>query len=58
MNVGSEAGFAPFYEGELLFRATLVEAPGGGVMGVYSRSDDAPIKTGHFQSGIKALKKP
>jgi type II secretory pathway pseudopilin PulG len=26
----------------------LVEAPGGGVMGVYSRSADAPIKTGNF----------
>ena len=26
----------------------LVEAPGGGVMGVHSRSDDAPIKTGNF----------
>jgi hypothetical protein len=26
----------------------LVEAPGGGVMGVYSRSDEAPIKTANF----------
>lgn len=26
----------------------LVEAPGGGVMGVYSRSEEAPIKTGNF----------
>jgi len=26
----------------------LVEAPGGGVMGVYSRSEDKPIKTGNF----------
>ncbi len=26
----------------------LVEAPGGGVMGVHSRSEDAPIKTGNF----------
>ena len=26
----------------------LVEAPGGGVMGVYSRSEDAPLKTGNF----------
>ena len=26
----------------------LVEAPGGGVKGVYSRSEDAPIKTGNF----------
>jgi type II secretory pathway pseudopilin PulG len=26
----------------------LVEAPGGGVMGVYSPSEDAPIKSGNF----------
>jgi type II secretory pathway pseudopilin PulG len=26
----------------------VVEAPGGGVMGVYSRSEDKPIKTGNF----------
>ncbi len=26
----------------------LVEAPGGGVMGVYSASDKAPIRTGNF----------
>ena len=26
----------------------LVEAPGGGVMGVYSRSEDEPIKSGNF----------
>lgn len=26
----------------------LVEAPGGGVMGVHSRSAEAPIKTGNF----------
>ena len=26
----------------------LVEAPGGGVMGVYSRSEDAPVKSGNF----------
>jgi len=26
----------------------LVEAPGGGVMGVYSKSDAPPIKTGNF----------
>jgi type II secretory pathway pseudopilin PulG len=26
----------------------LVDAPGGGVMGVHSRSGDAPIKTGNF----------
>ena len=28
----------------------LVEAPGGGVMGVFSRSTDAPIKTGNFSA--------
>jgi type II secretory pathway pseudopilin PulG len=27
----------------------LVEAPGGGVMGVHSRSEAAPIKTGNFR---------
>jgi type II secretory pathway pseudopilin PulG len=27
----------------------LVEAPGGGVMGVHSRSESAPIKTGNFR---------
>jgi type II secretory pathway pseudopilin PulG len=26
----------------------LIEAPGGGVMGVYSRSQETPIKTGNF----------
>jgi type II secretory pathway pseudopilin PulG len=26
----------------------LVDAPGGGVMGVYSRSEEAPVKTGNF----------
>jgi type II secretory pathway pseudopilin PulG len=26
----------------------LVEAPGGGVMGVHSKSEEAPIKTGNF----------
>ena len=29
----------------------LVEAPGGGVMGVYSPSEDAPIKSGNFSVG-------
>ncbi len=29
----------------------LVEAPGGGVMGVYSPSEDAPIKSGNFTLG-------
>ena len=28
----------------------LVEAPGGGVMGVYSRSESEPIKTGNFST--------
>ena len=27
---------------------TLIDAPGGGFMGVHSRSDKAPIKTGNF----------
>ena len=26
----------------------VVEAPGGGVMGVYSRSEEAPVKSGNF----------
>jgi type II secretory pathway pseudopilin PulG len=26
----------------------LIDAPGGGVMGVRSRSEDAPVKTGNF----------
>jgi type II secretory pathway pseudopilin PulG len=26
----------------------LVEAPGGGVMGVYSRAEDKPVKSGNF----------
>ena len=26
----------------------VVEAPGGGVMGVYSKSEDAPVKSGNF----------
>lgn len=33
----------------------LVEAPGGGVMGVYSRSDDVPIKTANFSSANQAF---
>ena len=28
----------------------LVEAPGGGVMGVYSRSEEAPVKSGNFST--------
>jgi type II secretory pathway pseudopilin PulG len=28
----------------------LVEAPGGGFMGVHSRSEEAPIKTGNFSA--------
>jgi type II secretory pathway pseudopilin PulG len=33
----------------------LVEAPGGGVMGVYTRSEDAPIKTGNFSAENQGL---
>jgi type II secretory pathway pseudopilin PulG len=33
----------------------LVEAPGGGVMGVYSRSDEVPIKTANFSSANQAF---
>jgi type II secretory pathway pseudopilin PulG len=36
----------------------LVEVPGGGgVMGVYSRSEDAPIKTANFSSANAAFEK-
>lgn len=31
----------------------LIEAPGGGIMGVYSLSEDAPIKTGNFMQRDK-----
>jgi type II secretory pathway pseudopilin PulG len=33
----------------------LVEAPEGGVMGVYSRSEDQPIKTGNFSTRNQGL---
>jgi type II secretory pathway pseudopilin PulG len=33
----------------------LVEAPGGGFMGVHSRSDDAPVKTGGFAVADEAF---
>ena len=33
----------------------LVEAPGGGFMGVYSRSEETPIKTGNFSAADGAL---
>src|SRR5919197_142505 len=33
----------------------LVEAPGGGFMGVYSRSQETPIKTGNFAGAQQAF---
>jgi type II secretory pathway pseudopilin PulG len=33
----------------------LMEAPGGGIMGVYSKSEDAPIKTGGFTLANKTF---
>jgi type II secretory pathway pseudopilin PulG len=33
----------------------LVEAPGGGFMGVHSRSEEAPIKTGNFDVADQAF---
>lgn len=33
----------------------LVEAPGGGFMGVYSRSEETPIKTGNFAVAEEAF---
>ncbi|TMH23920.1 MAG: type II secretion system protein [Betaproteobacteria bacterium] len=33
----------------------LVEAPGGGFMGVYSRSEETPIKTGNFAAAEQAF---
>jgi hypothetical protein len=33
----------------------LVEAPGGGFMGVYSRSEETPIKTGNFDPAEEAF---
>jgi type II secretory pathway pseudopilin PulG len=35
----------------------LVEAPGGGVMGVYSRSPDKPIKSGNFSTADQEFTK-
>lgn len=35
----------------------LVEAPGGGVMGIYSRSNEIPIKTANFSSANQAFAK-
>ena len=32
-----------------------MEAPGGGIMGVYSKSEDAPIKTGAFSLANKTF---
>lgn len=37
--------------------ASHVEAPDGGVMGVYSRSEEAPIKTANFSSANAAFEK-
>ena len=34
----------------------VVEAPGGGVMGVFSRSEDEPIKSGNFSTKNQAFK--
>ena len=33
----------------------LVEAPGGGFMGVYSRSEETPVKTGNFAAAEEAF---
>ena len=33
----------------------LMEAPGGGIMGVYSKSEDAPVKTGNFSLANKTF---
>jgi type II secretory pathway pseudopilin PulG len=35
----------------------LVEAPGGGLMGVHSRSEEAPIKTANFSSANAEFEK-
>ena len=34
----------------------VVEAPGGGVMGVFSRSEDQPIKSGNFSTKNQGFK--
>jgi len=36
----------------------LIEAPEGGIMGVYSLSEEAPIKTGNFAARDAALAEP
>jgi hypothetical protein len=33
----------------------LVEAPDGGIMGVHSRSEEAPVKTGNFDAADTAF---
>jgi len=33
----------------------MVEAPGGGVMGVFSRSEEEPVKTGNFSTKNQAF---
>lgn len=33
----------------------LIEAPGGGILGVYSLSEEAPIKTGNFREADQAF---
>ena len=33
----------------------LLEGPGGGIMGVYSKSEDAPVKTGGFDLANKTF---
>ena len=33
----------------------LMQAPGGGIMGVYSKSEDAPVKTGGFTLANKTF---
>jgi type II secretory pathway pseudopilin PulG len=35
----------------------LIDAPGGGVMGIHSRSEDTPIKTANFPSANAAFEK-
>jgi len=33
----------------------VVEGPGGGIMGVYSRSESRPLKSGHFSYGDESF---
>lgn len=35
----------------------LVEAPGGGIMGVHSKSEEAPVKTGNFSIANQEFEK-